>query len=40
MKLKNIKDQNPIKKRDLADDIRLFTTLVLLSQEDKENKIK
>ena len=31
---------NPIKKKDLADAIRLFITLVLLQEDDKENKIK
>ena len=31
---------NPIKKKDLANAIRLFITLVLLEEDDKENKIK
>ena len=37
---KYFEDKNPITKKDLANAIRLFTTLVLLQEEDKENKIK
>ena len=40
--LKDQKDQKeyPIKSKDFANAIRLFTTLVLFLEENKENKIK
>ena len=37
---KYFKKDNPITKKDFIDAIRLFISLVLLPEEDKENKIK